>query len=480
MIELLTTAEMAEADRLAIAAGTPGIRLMENAGRAVADAVARVMPQGAPLIGIVAGPGNNGGDGFVCARILAARGYPVRLLLLGERSGLKGDAAEAASRWSGPVEPATPEALKGAGLIVDALFGAGLDRPVEGPARAMIEAINAAGVPVVAVDLPSGINGTSGAVMGAAVRASRSVTFFRRKPGHVLLPGRLHCGPVEVADIGIADAVLEHHPPQHLHQCAGAVGRSVPGAAAGRPQISPRPRRGRIGRTCRTRARRGLPRGAHCGPAPALSPSQVRPMRSPSTPPATSPSWFARSTAPRGLTALLADPRLNALVLGPGGGVGAPMRELVLAALAGERAVVLDADALTSFAEAPEIAVCRRSRRAARRRRSSRRTRASSRDCLVRRSEVTDNSSKSGPRQGGGCGLRSGRAAERLRHRRGLAARPGLDRRERAALACHRGLRRRAGGLHRRVCWRKACRASRPPAPPPGCMARPAARQGQA
>src|SRR6478672_13258762 len=121
MIELLTTAEMTEADRLTIAA-TPGTRLMENAGRAVADAVARRSPHGAPMVCIVAGPGNNGGDGFVCARVLAERGYPVRLLLLGDTAKLKGDAATAAGRWPGPVEVATPPALEGAGLIVDALF----------------------------------------------------------------------------------------------------------------------------------------------------------------------------------------------------------------------------------------------------------------------------------------------------------------------------------------------------------------------
>ena len=236
MIELLTTAEMAEADRLTIAAGMPGIRLMENAGRAVADAVARRSPRGAPMVCIVAGPGNNGGDGFVCARVLAERGYPVRLLLLGDRGHLKGDAAEAARRWQGPVEAATPAALSGADVIVDALFGAGLDRPVRrAGARAMIEAINAAGVPVIAVDLPSGINGNSGAVMGAAVNASETVTFFRRKPGHLLLPGRLHCGPVEVADIGIPDTVLESIRPDHLRQRSGALGGALSGAAARRP-----------------------------------------------------------------------------------------------------------------------------------------------------------------------------------------------------------------------------------------------------
>src|SRR5262245_28061820 len=115
MDELLTTYEMAQADRLAIAGGAPGITLMENAGRAVADAVARRAPLGTRVV-VVAGPGNNGGDGFVAARLLAARGYRVTLLLVGSRDRLKGDAAEAASRFTGSVEAATPEGLAGAGI----------------------------------------------------------------------------------------------------------------------------------------------------------------------------------------------------------------------------------------------------------------------------------------------------------------------------------------------------------------------------
>src|SRR4051812_28729587 len=132
MIELLTSAEMAECDRLTIAGGTPGIALMEKAGRAVADAVAR-HPLGTRVV-VVAGPGNNGGDGFIAARVLAERGYPVRMLLLAEVVALRGDAAQAAGRWGRPIEQATPDAIGGAGVIVDALFGAGLNRTVDGEA----------------------------------------------------------------------------------------------------------------------------------------------------------------------------------------------------------------------------------------------------------------------------------------------------------------------------------------------------------
>src|SRR5262245_48181346 len=138
MCELLTPVEMAEADRLAIAGGTPGIVLMENAGRAVADAAAARQPPGT-RVAVVAGPGNNGGDGFVAARLLAERGYRVRVFLVGELSALKGDAAAAAGRWIGPTVPADPGELSRAGLVIDALFGAGLDRPVEGLPRALIE-----------------------------------------------------------------------------------------------------------------------------------------------------------------------------------------------------------------------------------------------------------------------------------------------------------------------------------------------------
>jgi hydroxyethylthiazole kinase-like uncharacterized protein yjeF len=352
MIELLTTAEMGEAERLAIAGGVPSIDLMENAGRAVADSVMTRYQPAVPVV-VVAGPGNNGGDGFVAARVLLERGYPVRLLLAGDSSRLKGDAAIAASRWTGPLDAASPPAISGAGVLIDALFGAGLDRPIEGAGRALIEAMNASRAKIHAVDLPSGINGSSGAVQGAAIKADETVTFFRRKIGHLLLPGRLHCGQVHVADIGIAETVLGRIKPRafvnvpelwmrnfpvvrvdaHKYARGHAVvvsgGISSTGAA-------------RLAARGALRAGAGLvtiasPRSALAVNAAANLAVMVRPVDGADE-----------------LTAFMSDPRRNVVVLGPGGGVGREMREMVLAALAGDSAVVLDADALTSFGDDPE------------------------------------------------------------------------------------------------------------------------------
>src|SRR4051795_5511771 len=200
-MEVLTTIEMERADRLTITAGTPGFALMMSAGQAVAEAAMNLVEEG-PIV-VVAGGGNNGGDGFVAAAELAARGRDVSVILLCERDSLQGDAALAARGWKYPVLPFNPQAIGRPAMIIDALFGAGLTRTVKGEPHDMIEAINANGAPVLSVDLPSGINGTTGAIMGVAVRASETVTFFRRKPAHLLLPGRMHCGRVRLADIGI-------------------------------------------------------------------------------------------------------------------------------------------------------------------------------------------------------------------------------------------------------------------------------------
>lgn len=351
MRELLSNDEMTQADRLTIADGVAGIVLMENAGRAVAEAVTGARPAGSHFV-VVAGPGNNGGDGFVAARLLAERGYAVRVLLVGDPARLKGDAGLAAKRWNGPTIGASPAELAGADAVIDALFGAGLDRPVEGLPRAMIEAMNEQAAPIIAVDLPSGINGTSGAAMGVAVNATQTVTFFRKKPGHLLFPGRAHCGPVSVADIGIPAAVLERIGPQtsenlpelwsanfpvpraegHKYDRGHAVVLSGPSWSTGAARLA---------------ARGALRAGA--GLVTLASPREALAVNA-----ASSLAVMVRPVdGAVELATFLADRRMNAVALGPGIGVSEVTCGLVLAALNGDRAVVLDADAITSFAHQP-------------------------------------------------------------------------------------------------------------------------------
>jgi len=352
MFELLTNDQMRRADALAIAAGVPSLELMERAGAAVADSVTALYGRSRPVL-VAAGLGNNGGDGFVAARLLHERGCDVRVLLLGERDRLTGDAAEMARRYRGPCDAWSGQDFDPRSIVIDALFGAGLTRPVEGAAAAMIEAINRSGAYVVAVDLPSGIDGDSGLVMRRAIRADRTVTFFRRKPGHLLLPGRIHCGLTTVADIGISPAVLETIRP-HLRVNDPAVWGGV------FPVPHPAGHKYSRGHTvvlsgemtstgaARLAARAALRAGS--GLVTIASPTSALAVNAA----ATLAVMVREAEGPEGLAELLRDPRVNAVILGPGGGVGAPMRAKVRVAAAENRALVLDADALSSFGENPK------------------------------------------------------------------------------------------------------------------------------
>ncbi len=352
MIELLANSEMSAADRMTIAGGTPGFDLMQEAGMAVAEAVIAGSPTGA-VVGVVTGSGNNGGDGFVAARLLRDRGYKVRVLAVGNVAKLKGDAAQAYAFWGAGAEAAAPDRFAGVKVIIDAIFGAGLDRPVEGRARAMIEAMNAAQAPVVAVDLPSGISGDTGEVLGAAVQARKTVTFFRRKPGHVLLPGRQHCGEVRVADIGIKADVLRRIAPRTFANAPQLWGAAFPLPALAGHKYS----RGHAvvvsGGASYTGAARLAARGAlraGAGLTTIASPPDALPINA-----AANLAVMVRAVdGAAELTAFLSDRRFNAVAIGPGCGVGPRTRDMTMAALAGERAVVVDADALTSFADDPE------------------------------------------------------------------------------------------------------------------------------
>jgi hydroxyethylthiazole kinase-like uncharacterized protein yjeF len=352
MVEVLSTAEMGRADALAVASGTESFALMQRAGIAVANAAMRLAPEGEILV--VCGRGNNGGDGFVAAADLAARGRRVAVALLCDPATLKGDAARAARQWRGNIGACDPAAIGKPKLIIDALLGAGLDRPVKGDFRDMIDAINASGAPVLAVDLPSGINGTTGEVMDTAVHATRTVTFFRKKPAHLLLPGRLHCGPVEVADIGIPDGALDDIKPQTFENVPPLWAHEFPVPRADGHKYA----RGHAvvgsGGIAATGAARLAARGALRAGAGLVTVASPRAALVVNASALTAVMVCAADTADE-FAAMLADARLNCCVLGPGFGVGARTRDFVLAALAAERASVLDADALTSFADAPQL-----------------------------------------------------------------------------------------------------------------------------
>ncbi|SHE57923.1 yjeF C-terminal region, hydroxyethylthiazole kinase-related/yjeF N-terminal region [Kaistia soli DSM 19436] len=362
MSELLTPTEMAAADAATIAAGTPGFKLMMAAARAVADVAAR-RPLGT-RIAVACGPGNNGGDGFVAAQILVERGYRVSLGLIGSVAALKGDAALAAARWKGEVASLAALEFEKADLIIDALFGAGLDRPLAGDAAEAVRRMNAAAAPIIAVDLPSGINGATGAVMGEAVEADETVTFFRPKPGHMLLPGRLRCGRLSVADIGISADVLAAIAPRafqnrkglwlphfpvpridgHKYDKGHLVVVSGPAWHTGAARMAARSGL-RIGAGLATLA---SPLDALPENAAHLTAIMLRPME-----------------GAAGLASILADERLNVVVLGPGLGGGDETRALVEAALASAAAVVLDADGISAFRDAPERLFAAIARRAA-------------------------------------------------------------------------------------------------------------------
>lgn len=336
--ELITPEEMYRADALAVQAGVPSLCLMENAGRAVAEEIVR--RYGARPVLVLCGPGNNGGDGFVVARILKGWGWPVRLALLGDRSRLKGDAAAMAARWDGPVEPVG--SMAGAGLIVDALFGAGLSKDF--PADLATD-INGAGCPVVAVDVPSGLDGLTGQPRGACVRAEVTVTFFRKKPGHVLLPGRERCGQVVLADIGIPESVLQDIRPRDSINCGIRLPQpSVAGHKYGRGHavvVSGGPLHtgaSRLAAEAALRSGAGLVTISGSREALAVQAAHVT----------------AIMLSDKDLSDLLGDRRKNAVCIGPAAGVGVETRDRVETVLMSGAAVVLDADALTSFEDEDE------------------------------------------------------------------------------------------------------------------------------
>ena len=363
--ELLSTQQMAFADRLTIESGVPGLHLMEQAAAEIAKVASQILQRtSGRRVLVLCGPGNNGGDGYAAARRLRAQRYKVRVVSISPVSALRGDAASAAASWPGEIGSAWDIDFKGVDLVIDALFGTGLTRDLDQRTIMLVERLNKwrreTGQNIVSVDIPSGVDGTTGGIRGGAVEADTTVTFFRVKTGHFLLPGRLRCGKLICAHIGIRASALaslavdtfvnepelwrlalpapqiEGHKYSRGHALVVSGGASFTGAA-------------RLSALAALRAGAGLvtlasPSDALVVNASALTSVMVRP-----------------ADGSVGLAALLQDERKNAIAVGPGLGVSETSRQQVEAVLTPSghfRACVLDADALSSFVEDPERLWC--------------------------------------------------------------------------------------------------------------------------
>ncbi len=366
--EILTPRQMGEADRLTIEGGVPGYLLMENAGQAIADAAIDLLEEktgsgASGMVCILCGPGNNGGDGFVAARLLEEEGWSVILGCSVSVDDLQGDAALAADEWGDEVFALSSGLWEDADIVIDALFGAGLTRPISGDVADLIDALNQSGLPVVAVDLPSGVDGSSGHIAGAAVRADRTVTFFRKKPGHLLYPGKALCGDVSCADIGIDAQVLEecghcameNTPLLWVHNWPEAlkpIERITPGRLADHKF-----HRGHClvlsGDAMHSGAARLAARGALRAGAGLVTvappPDAAQVVASQVTAIMVEPIQDAAS-----LAAVLGRRSYDVLVAGPGMGTGSDQRQLLYSILERDLCLLLDADAITCLSQGIE------------------------------------------------------------------------------------------------------------------------------
>jgi len=340
---LLFAAEMRAAEAAWFGDGHDSFAVMTAAARAVADrAVAMAPPAGRILV--LAGPGNNGGDGTVAARLLEEQGFDVLVLCLVPRAQLKGDAQRAAGEWqrvvlhAGDVDPADFD------LVIDALFGIGLARALEGDAAALVRQVNGCGTPVLSVDIASGLDADTGEAPGVAIRATGTVTFHTAKPGHLLLPGRLHTGELTVADIGLPAPVApvlwvngpglwqlpQPAPDTHKYARGAALIWSGPALATGASRLA-----------ALAALRVGAGAVTLAGPRDALMVQAAH----------VTAVMLAEADA-QGFSRLLSGPKLRAACVGPGAGPDA--RCVASAALQSGKALVLDADALTAFADDPD------------------------------------------------------------------------------------------------------------------------------
>jgi NAD(P)H-hydrate epimerase len=346
---VVTAAEMRAAEAKLFARGTPSFDVMSRAGRAVVAAIQARWPRRFDRAVVLCGPGNNGGDGFVVAAELAALGWSVHLATVFPPSGYRGDAACAAALWGGEIEELRPgwlkETVEGDTVIVDAIFGIGLGRPVEGIVRTVIDELGELGCPVVAVDVPSGVDADTGAILGATPKAALTVTFGWPKPGHLLLPGRERVGDLAIADIGCREIDLPADRPE-ARVNGLAIWREalpIPGASDHKYTRGHAVVVGGAEMPGATRLASRAARRAGIGMLTVAAPKSVHSVYL-----ADQPGLILRDVAE--LLPVLGDRRVTAILVGSGLPPSEETRALVIAAAACGRPLVVDGGGLSGFA----------------------------------------------------------------------------------------------------------------------------------
>jgi NAD(P)H-hydrate epimerase len=344
-IELLTTDQVVALEASAVRAGTPIMDLMSNAGVAVAEVVIHHFERQPTLI--LCGPGNNGGDGFAVAKILKKNLWPITVATANLDHKMSAAAQAHRLAWKDEILPLDPSLLDEFSLVIDGLFGTGLARPLGSPYLEIIEAMNHLKIPVVSIDMPSGINSNSGDVMGAAVNAAFTVTFGYHKLGHVLYPGRLHAGEVVVKDIGLGryanPSYFINHTKLWLPQFplpTSADHKYTRGHAVvfggdeytGATQLASRGAR-RVGAGLVTIACSEKTHAIYALSAPGTLTKILH--------------------SAKDQQQLIADKRKNAFLIGPGLEPNEPTKKLVQQVMAVKRSYVLDAGALRAFSNKP-------------------------------------------------------------------------------------------------------------------------------
>ncbi len=351
MFEILSADEMRKAEAATLAQGITGLQLMAAAGASVAQEIADTIKP-CPVL-VLCGPGNNGGDGFIAAQHLKKAGWPVRVACMVKRNALKNDALLAAQKWDGEVESLNSNlSVHQTGLVVDAVFGTGFDRTLEPELVILFDKIRTRKIPVVAVDVPTGLNAATGSVDAGSLKANLTVTFCRKKTGHVLLPGKEHCGRIVTADIGITDAVVsalgttcfENHPALWLKDFPLPTAE---GHKYSRGHAVVYGGEKRTGAACLAAA---AAQKIGAGLVTITSPAKAWPVYS---------SYRASIMVDEcndieGLKTILRDERKNVVLLGPGAGVDNTLRQAVEAVLSLNKSGVLDADVFSAYQDAPK------------------------------------------------------------------------------------------------------------------------------